>query len=327
MDTAPCIHTSTMSNTQRHPFWSESVYARTGSIIPARFRKGNEAAKWSVSDVIAELLREPGHCHHVAEPSPPVHVYGIEPGQLRVREQQLYEAAAQNTKPYKRGGQVFQRGQRVDEPILLMAVASWPEPSMESTPERERWQRRVVRLARGRWGSKLRGVYAHTDETYYHLHLWVDDGGAPVKRLHAGHEAVLNLLDAHPEASRKEQGEAYKAGCSFVQGWFHQWVGRAFGWVRSMAPRPRFSRGAAARKRQEELEAREALAADELRKLKAERAAWEAEKAHQRAGIRDSLTKLMFISRQIYAEGHGAELEKRMEGLKVDPVSLRSLLR
>lgn len=334
----------------RTQFWSESVFSKAGSTIPARLRKGNEAVKWSIDGVLGELLREPGHCGHVINPLPPVHVFGIEPGKLRVREQQLYAAASKITKPYKmKDGRVFQRGQPASEPILLVAVASWPEPTMQPSPERERWQRRVVRAARSRWGHRLRGVYAHVDETFYHLHLWVDDEGAPVKGLHAGHGAVMDQPKGTP---RKLLAEAYKSGCRMAQDWYHHWVGSGFGWARNLAPRPRLARGAAARRRQQELEEREELAArqlarnkaekaaldeadasireatahamETLKKLEANRLAWEAEKQRQKAELSDALARLWHTSREIHDQ---AGLEKRLEGLGIDPVLFGELFR
>lgn len=337
----------------RTQFWSESVFSKAGSTIPARLRKGNEAKKWPVGDVVGELLRESGHCRHVINPQPPVHVWGLEPEKLREREQELYAGASKITKPYKmKDGRVFQRGQPASEPILLVAVASWPEPTMQPSPKRERWQRRVVRLAQSRWGDRLRGVYAHVDETFYHLHLWVDDDGRPVKALHAGHGYVQQLLEEKPEASRAERGDAYKRGSSHVQDWFHHWVGRMMGWSRSLAPRPRLSRAAAARRRQQELEEREDLAARQLAKnradaqalreadaqlataarevfdaakqVAADKVAWAEEKARQKTELRKVLTRLRDIAAEIEDQ---ARIEQRLVGMGIDRDVLRAVLR
>lgn len=337
----------------RTSFWSESVYSKAGAVIPRRLRKGNESVKWSIGGVLGELLREPGYCGHVVAPHPPVHVWGIEPCALRDRERALYAAAAKISKPYRRkDGVVLQRCQPASEPILLMAVASWPEPSITPTAERERWERRVIRTARSRWGSRLRGVYAHVDETFYHLHLWVDDDGKPVKRLHAGHGAALELLSCQPRASRKEQCAAYRAGGRKAQDWYHHWVGQAMGWSRSDSPRPRLSRAAAARRRQQELEEREELAARQLAQnradrealaetdaillkaaedarwmagqLAADKAAWAAEKARQKVELRKVISRVHAIASEI--EGQ-AELEQRLSGLGIDPEVVRAVFR
>lgn len=337
----------------RFPFWSEAVYSRAGAVIPRRLRKGNEAEKWSVHSVVGELLRELGYCRHVPNTQPPLHVWGLAPEALREREQQLYQAAANITKPYRRkDGAVFQRGQPSSEPILLLAVASWPEPSMNLTPERDRWQRRVIRTALSRWGSRLRGVYAHVDETFYHLHLWVDDDGQPVKWLHSGHGAVLELLSSQPDASRKEQAAAYKAGGRKSQDWYHHFVGRTMGWTRSLAPRPRLSRGAAARRRQQELEEREELAQLQLRRnradaqaiaeadrrqaeaarmvqawaeqVSADKAAWAVEKSRQKAGLREVLNRLYGLAAEMEDQ---AGFEQRLSALGIDRDVLRAVLR
>lgn len=341
---SPCIRFDTIRSTKMTPartqFWSEAVFSKSGSTIPARLRKGNEATKWPINGIVGELLREPGFCGHIVNPQPPVHVWGIEPGKLREREKMLYEDASKNTKPYRRGGQVFKRGQSSSEPILLMAVASWPEPTMLRTDERDRWERRVIRAARSRFGHRLRSVIAHTCESYYHLHLWIDDDAKPIKIHHCGHGFALA---EPPTATRKDLAAAYVRGGRVAQDWFHRWVGRTMGWERSLTPRPRLSRGAAARRRQQELEEREELAMAQLAKNRAEKlaldeadrlvadttrramaalertredqAAWAAEKGRQKAMLRDALQQLHTMAAKVEDQ---SALEKTLATLHID---------
>jgi len=184
------------------------------------------------------------------------------------------------------------------------------------------------------------------------LHLWIDDDGKPVKWLHAGHGATLELLACQPYASRKEQCAAYKAGGKKAQDWYHHWVGRAMGWSRGDSPRPRISRAAAARRRQQELEEREELAKRQLAQNRADRevlvqtdailaktaddvkwmatqfaeekAAWAAEKARQKIKLREVISRVHAIASEI--EGR-AELERRLSGLGIDPEVLRAVFR
>lgn len=242
----------------RKGYWREEVASKVGTTIPKRLRKGYESRKGSVDSWIGEALRELGYRSHILHFSPTEHIFGIPPDELRAREKELYVLADQVKETYTRRGRTHKRRQKSTTPIMLMAVASWPEPTMERTPERDRWVRRVVRLAKSRWGKMLRGVYAHVDEAFYHLHLvvWADDGG-PVKPHHAGHGCVLELLQREPGASRKSQAAEYVRGVKMAQEWYHHYVGRSFNWIRSIAPRPRRSRSTALRDRQAKIEAQE----------------------------------------------------------------------
>jgi hypothetical protein len=110
-----------------------------------------------------------------------------------------------------------------------------------------------------------------------------------------------------------------------------------------MVPRPRLSRGAAARRRQQELEEREELASAQLTKNKVEKAAlddadrrvadaarramaaleqtradqdaWAAEKARQKAVLRDALQKLHTMAAKVEDQ---AALEKTLATLHID---------
>lgn len=252
----------------RAGFWSEAVFSQSGAVLPARVRRGNEAVKWSIDAILAELLRLKGHCGHVEKPMPPTHVWGLHPDRLRDHVNELYAKSALITETYTRRGKEHRRRQKKSTPTVLMAVASWPEPSINSTPMRERWERRVVRAAKSIWGSGLVGVYAHTDEARYHLHIWVENNGHSVKRMHPGFANVQALLESSPGASRAEQATAYKVGVADALDWYHHRVGRHFGMARkSAAPRPRMSRAGALRARQEKLEEAEEAALAERKRI------------------------------------------------------------
>jgi hypothetical protein len=250
---------------ERRSFYGEAVFSKTGALIPKRRRKGREAFKWSIDSAVGELLREPGYCGHVEFSQPPVHIYGLRPEQLRERERQIYEGAEGVTEAYTRRGRIHTRKQKSSTPTLLLAVASWPEPNMLPTAERDRWVRRIVRLTKSRWGHMVRGVYAHVDESFFHLHIWVDGGGWPMKNHHVGHGPAGDLKRAAPDTPRKELAAEYIRGSMLGQDWYHRWVGEAFGWSRNLVPRPRRSRFAALRERQEKIEAAE----DEVARQKA----------------------------------------------------------
>lgn len=252
---------------QRYGFWHEDVFSQSGAVIPRRLRK-KATSKWPISSIVGELLREPAHCSHIAEPLPPVHVWGLPPSQLRDLEKEIYEGASKITESYVRRGRRHERVQKKNTPTLLMAVASWPEPTMEWSAERDRWVGLVIEAARDRFGECFKGAYAHLDENYYHLHLWISDAGRETKTLHGGfnwaHHAAIQ------GKSRAEQAVEFRAGLSCVGDWYHQTVGSHMGWARkSASPQPRAPRPEALRKRQAEIERLEDQAADLTKRAKA----------------------------------------------------------
>lgn len=244
----------------RFSFFHESTFAQVGSSIPKNLGKINGAiATWSASNVVGELVRESKFSKHIQHPRPPISIFGIPVEELREREKTIYELASKEVETYVRKGKSHTRVQRKTIPILLLAVASWPEPTMEPSEDRARWVRRVIRLAKSRWGKLLRSVVAHEDEAFFHLHLWIDDSGKPVKRHHAGHGAVIRLQAVQPESTRKVLAAEYIKGVSLVQDWYHSKVGVLFGWQRnSPSPRQRLVRTVALRERQAAVESMEA---------------------------------------------------------------------
>ena len=67
----------TIMNTKpKYQFWSERAYARDAVTIPRKVqRKIGIARTWTISDIVAELRREPGSCPHIEHPLPPRLIY------------------------------------------------------------------------------------------------------------------------------------------------------------------------------------------------------------------------------------------------------------
>ena len=78
----------------------------------------------SAMDVIAEACRYAGATPHVVAPQPPRVLHGLGPADLQVWYAQLCVLADAQRTPVGTGT----RKQRADTPILLGAVASYPEP-------------------------------------------------------------------------------------------------------------------------------------------------------------------------------------------------------
>lgn len=235
-------------------FYSEQVFAITPVSIPARLRQSSgKSVTWSADQIILELIRTPENTRHVSDPTPPTSVCGYGVERLREYIDTLKKLAASKVETYFRRGREHVRAVRATTPILLSAVASYPEPTMEDTEARRKWVALVIDAAKARWGRRFRCAVAHSDEGFYHLHLLVDNVGESVKPLHMAHAA------AAAETDTKAKGAAYRAGGRAIQDWYFKAVGEVMGWARG-APKPqpgRISRPAALSARQAKLEAEE----------------------------------------------------------------------
>lgn len=311
-------------------FCSEKGYGIEGSPIPKHvYNPGGETHTPSLDFIIGELNRESKkYTKHIPHPQPPTHIYGIEPERLRELEAEIVEGAKHQTETYTRRGKTHTRAQRKTTPVLLVMIASWPSPSKEPTPERERWVRRVVRLAKSRFGKLLKCILAHEhDEERFHLHIVVADAGRPVKRLSEGHKWVSQLLEKYPQAARKEQAKEFRAGMSHMQQWYHSWAGGPFGHVRAPTPRKRMPKRELLIKQKAKLDEAEELLATQkkavaaaLRERKAEleaealslrrreQAVAEAETAQAR---RDKAAQDEILAQAAIIKGALARLHKR----------------
>ncbi len=241
-DEQACIQTESKMTNELKSFCSEKCYAIEPSAIPRHaYNPGGERETPSLDYIFGEMIREdPKYTKHIDKPIKPTRIHGLAPERLRELEAELIEGASRETETYTRRGKTHTRAQRKTTPILLVMIAHWPEPGgMEPTPKRERWVRRVVRLAKSRFGSMLKCVLAHTDESAHHLHIVVANGGKPMKPNSAGHNWAMDLLARNPKATRKELMAEHRAGLSAMQQWFHRWAGETFGHIRSQTPRKR----------------------------------------------------------------------------------------
>ncbi|MBC7404523.1 MAG: hypothetical protein H7252_02405 [Cytophaga sp.] len=246
---------------QRSQFISIECYAQTAV-----------NKKFNMFDIAGEITRAAKNSGHVSNPTEPVCVFGYGVGQIDEYVHTLAKIANAKTETYSRRGKGHEnatehvRAVSKARPILISAIASYPEPSINDSEDRRRWIELVVIAFRLRFGKRFRSAILHTDEAFPHLHLLCDSVGASVKGPggHPGHEAAA----AEPDI--KERGVAYRAGCVAFQDWYQEHVGAHMGWLRSSPkPRTRTSRSIAMRERQREQEEIAEAQAKMLAKIKA----------------------------------------------------------
>lgn len=222
-------------------FFNEAGYS-LGHAAGAPSRHGRPGRKrYRAREILCEAARVPGHCAHVAQPSPPRTLFGLDANQLLSWwDHELAPKADSMQVPTAKIGH---RKQRCDTPVLLVAVASYSGPPDDSDAGYVKWRDAVVQWAKVHYGLRLRAILEHVDESYGHLHIVVDNEGRSVKPLMAGHFAAMEAKQKG--LSRAEQGAAYQRGCSQLQDEFSQEVGKPCGLARmSESPRPRRSRAA-----------------------------------------------------------------------------------
>ena len=155
-------------------------FSRAGS---AKKKSGKQFKNWTASDVIAEAVRDPEHCPHVAEPQKPLVLFGSEED-LR----KSLDDYCTNTKTAKG------RKLRTDSLCLGSFVASYPNKT--PGPDYDEWRKKTLEFVHARWGDCLRFAVEHKDESNPHCHFFLVEK--------PGHEFRLDpIKDAHRKATEE----------------------------------------------------------------------------------------------------------------------------
>jgi hypothetical protein len=214
-------------------------------------RKPNRAGQ-CVAQVVGEGLRSGKYHPHVADPKPPVVIFGDPEGFQKLHDDHV---DARRTRAVN-NGRVSERAIRRDRHTLFTLVASYPVPTMavEGSPEGltrfKRWVDLTLAWVQEQYGDQLKAAFAHIDERFPHLHFWClpDDPSADAALLHPG-----KVAKRATEARLKEEGvpprEAVAAGNralkEAMRGWqdsYHRAVGAPLGMHRDGPKRRRLSR-------------------------------------------------------------------------------------
>ncbi len=217
--------------------------------LEAFSRKG-DGKGCSTSFVINEARRDPGASVHVANPSPPVLVFGVGVDEV----ERLHDAAADAATTTPKGGKP-RRIQRTQH-TLMTVVASHPHTMDEvrGDPDKRReaedWEKRTVAWLRSLYGDKLVSVVRHEDESHYHLHAYIlpDDPAMRANALHPGQTAKAAVMAAGPadgedvKALNKRGDQAYRAAMREWQDAYHETVAIPCGLTRLGPQRRRLTR-------------------------------------------------------------------------------------
>lgn len=214
-------------------------------------RKPNRAGQ-CVTQVINEGLRSGQYHAHVEAPKPPVMIFGDPAGFQQLHDDHVAQRRARVVK----NGQTSERAIRADRHTLFTIVASYPVPTdtvEASSKERARfksWAYLTLKWVQRYYGAQLKVAFAHTDETYPHLHFWIlpDHPGADATLLHFGKrakratEARLKSEGVLPREAVAAGNRALKSTMRSWQDSYHRAVGAPLGMHRDGPQRRRLSR-------------------------------------------------------------------------------------
>ena len=209
-------------------------------------RKGDDKGR-STAFVLAEARRDPAASVHVANPAPPVVVFGIGVAEVEA----LHDAAAEAARTTPKTG--TPRKLRQDHKTLHTVIASHPyameevRASAAKRAEVETWEKRTIEWLRSQYGDDLKSVVRHEDESHYHIHAYVvptDDPEMRALRHHPGVTAKRAAMAAGPaegedtKALSKRADREYNAAMRMWQDSYHETVGVPCGLAR-LGPRRR----------------------------------------------------------------------------------------
>lgn len=201
--------------------------------------------------VFAEASRKPDSSVHVANPAPPIVVFGIGIEQT----QELHDTSVASACVTVKGGK--SRKIRLDQKTVHTVVASHPytmdEIRADPTKRREaeEWERRTVAWLRDQYGDDLKSVIRHEDESHWHIHAYIlplSDAALKAARYHPGMTAKRAVMDAGPIAGEdqkslgKRADAQYKTAMRQWQDSYHEAVAVPCGLTRLGPQRRRLSR-------------------------------------------------------------------------------------
>jgi len=207
-------------------------YARHGSQQCRKDKNGTveTSRKWSAREIAAEAERDVDAIPHVAQPKPPVRLYGCSPMEA-VQQAEAWANEATDGKGRKL---------RKDGLCLAAGVISFPAEMKEGWPA---FREAALQWLKKQFGVRLLSVVEHTDEEHPHFHFYaVPLKGERFEVLHRGRSAAAKK--ASEGAKKGAQNAAYREAMAEWQDEFSSAVALDFGLARIGPKRRRLTREA-----------------------------------------------------------------------------------
>lgn len=202
-------------------------------------RKADKKGR-SVSFVLDEVSREPSSSVHVHKPKEPILLYGLDIETLRKQ----HDDQVADTVASRSDGKT--RKLRVDQHTIMTVILSHPfkMEEIESDEEKEklvkRWEQENINWLTEKYGSQLKTVVRHDDESHPHLHVYLfsEDGQMKAKTLNPGESAKNEAFKVaisegdDTKTANKKGDRAYKAAMREWQDDYYNNVGIPCGLTR-----------------------------------------------------------------------------------------------
>jgi hypothetical protein len=193
----------------------------------ARSAGKGKAGGHTVASILAEASRSPDACPHIAQPQPPILLFGCSLAEIEGNAEAWAESA--------RDG--IGRKLRKDGLCLLGGVVSAPD---DMTPEQWEGMKRAALDYLNRDGRLVSAV-EHADESHRHIHFYKLAGaGQRFETIHPGRAAAAAAKEAG--AVKGAQNAAYKKAMRALQDDFFAEVGCRYGLTRLGPARRRLTR-------------------------------------------------------------------------------------
>lgn len=165
------------------------------------YSRKSTGKKLSVDQILDEADRKDGSCPHVEHPQKPTLVYGLSIEELRgLHSQKCDEATTTNNK-----GQT--RKIRKDQQTLACVVLSYPADGEDYNL----WEDKSLQWLKEKYGSQLKTVVSHKDESHPHLHCYLMADDMRAADFNEGKKAKDDYMKSS-EAKEIDSKQANKNG-------------------------------------------------------------------------------------------------------------------
>lgn len=194
-----------------HIDWFSSAGAPKSRAAATSNHGTHRGRGWNNAEILAEAIREPGHCDHVPHPAPPTICQGSID---QVTEAISKFIDSQQVEVRLKGGAKAVRKARADSPSMAAGVISFPRDRIAEWPA---FRDHAIGQLEERYGDRLRCVLEHLDERHPHIHFYlVPRPGESFGVVHDGYEASRD--------ARKKPGNKIRSAFNGAMSAWQDWV-------------------------------------------------------------------------------------------------------
>lgn len=209
--------------------YSRATPKRASTINKKTGKASSKASGHCVKYIVDEAIREAGSVPHVENPMPPKYVYGAPLEQL----EQTCNDWADSVKDA--------RGHATRKDALCLAAGIVSAPKDISPEAWQAFEKASVDWLKAKYGTALRTVIAHHDESHPHLHFYVvPEHGQRFESVHQGRAAAAEVKAQG--GVKGLQNQAYKEAMRQFQNEFYDAVGIEHGFTRIGPAKRRLTR-------------------------------------------------------------------------------------